>query len=146
MTARDETQLSDLRQKIDEVDDRLVDLLGERLDLVQEIGARKADRSIRDAQREGEVMARLTERADLVGIDATFLEHIFSSVFDESLRTQERRLKPDGATSSGAITVAYQGVGGAYSEVAARRHTGGLDGTTQFKGFDSFAGEVARRR
>ena len=143
MTAQDETQLSDLRQKIDAVDDRLVDLLGERLDLVHEVGAHKSERSIRDPQREGKVLARLMEQADLVGIDATFLERLFTSVFDESLRTQERRLKPDAAASSSeAITVAYQGVGGAYSELAVRRHTGGLDGATAFKGFESFAGVI----
>ena len=107
MTSQDETQLSHLRQKIDAVDDRLVDLLGERLELVHEVGGHKGERSIRDPQREGHVLARLRERADFVGIDATFLESLFTSVFDESLRTQERRLERDAAAaSSQAITVA----------------------------------------
>jgi 3-deoxy-7-phosphoheptulonate synthase len=140
MGERNASGLGTLRKQIDTVDDRLVDLLGERLRLVREVVGEKADRAIRDPAREQEVLARLRARADQLGIDAVFLESVFASVFDESHRTQERRLgRKSDAADSAAVTVAYQGIEGAYSELAARRYTAGAGGPRRFRGYPSFA-------
>jgi chorismate mutase/prephenate dehydratase len=56
-------ELRRLRQRIDALDRRIVGLLNERAELAREAGAAKATdgrRAIRDAQREREVLLRVT--------------------------------------------------------------------------------------
>jgi chorismate mutase/prephenate dehydratase len=56
-------ELRRLRQRIDALDRRIVGLLNERAELVREVGQAKAAagrRAIRDAEREREVLLRVT--------------------------------------------------------------------------------------
>ena len=75
----DETpELRRLRRRIDALDRRIVGLLGERAELGREVGREKAAagrRAIRDAEREREVLLRVTmantgpiPQADLIAI------------------------------------------------------------------------------
>lgn len=79
MTRPDETpELRRLRRRIDALDRRIVSLLNERADLARRVGHEKARgglRAIRDAEREREVLLRVTmanegplAQADLLAI------------------------------------------------------------------------------
>ncbi len=140
MTTPTESGLTRLRHEIDALDDKLIELLAERLRIAGDMIGHKGERSIRDPERERRVVERQRDRAADLGIDAAFVETLFASLFNESIRAQERRLRREaGVPDSGAVVVAYQGVEGAYSELAARRFTGGLDGTIVLRGYHSFA-------
>ena len=78
-TRRDETpELARLRRRIDALDKRIVGLLNERAELGREVGREKVAagrRAIRDAEREREVLLRVTmansgpiAQADLLAI------------------------------------------------------------------------------
>lgn len=72
------TELRRLRERIDALDRRIVDLLNERAELGREVGRAKAlagRRSVRDAEREREVLLRVSisnegpmPQADLLAI------------------------------------------------------------------------------
>lgn len=61
--AAESAELRRLRKRIDALDRRIVGLLNERAELVRAVGRAKSDagwRSIRDAEREREVLLRVT--------------------------------------------------------------------------------------
>ncbi len=63
MTEKTESSLSDLRKRIDGIDDQLIRLLKERMDCTDEIGNRKAQDGIpvRNAAREEEILQKVDE-------------------------------------------------------------------------------------
>jgi len=70
-----------LRSAIDKIDEKILDLINERLLLAQQIGHIKKQRSIRivDKDREKEIINRLAERnKGPLGDDA--LHHIFTAI------------------------------------------------------------------
>jgi len=70
-----------LRRTIDKIDEKLLDLINERLLLAQQIGhiKKKCDIRIIDKDREKEIINRLTDRnKGPIGDDA--LHHIFTAI------------------------------------------------------------------
>ena len=75
---KESPELRDLRERIDKVDRRIVELLNERAELTIEAGREKAKlgrRAIRDARREREVLLRVSiandgplPQADLIAL------------------------------------------------------------------------------
>ena len=63
MTDKSENSLSDLRKRIDGIDDQLIRLLKERMDCTDEIGNRKAKDGmpVRNAAREEEILQKVDE-------------------------------------------------------------------------------------
>jgi chorismate mutase len=62
-----QSDLEDLRRRIDEIDDRLLDLLVERVDIVSRVGAHKRTAgsvAAHQPAREAEILRRLVERSD----------------------------------------------------------------------------------
>jgi chorismate mutase len=59
--------VEDLRERIDGVDDRILDLVEERVELAKRIGKVKREEGlpIQDTQREGEIVGRLTGKTNL---------------------------------------------------------------------------------
>jgi chorismate mutase/prephenate dehydratase len=97
--ADDETpELRRLRRRIDALDRRIVGLLNERAELARCAGRAKADagrRAVRDAEREREVLLRVTmansgpmPQADLIAVYRRLMA---------VARTLERRDRDDGA-------------------------------------------------
>lgn len=81
------------REKIDEINSKILDLLNDRMDLVRMIGKRKKklDIQIRDAGREKEIYLRLDKLADQKGIDREFVREIFKKIIDESIKEEEEQ-------------------------------------------------------
>lgn len=83
--------MNELRLQIDSLDRKIVKLLGERMDLVKEIGTLKkgADLPIEDKDREREMRENLKRLADENDLSAEFVNHLYSHIFVESRRVQE---------------------------------------------------------
>ncbi len=100
--------LEELRKNIDDIDARIVKLIGERLKIAEEIGKKKKElgQEIEDKVREGKVLAHVKKLAKKENISPETVESIYRQIVRISKNMQ------------GAI-VAFQGEIGAYSEEAA---------------------------
>ncbi len=102
--------LEELRQQIDDVDARIVELIGERVRIAEEIGRSKQakGRLIEDREREKRVLENVKRvaRKRNIDIDGADLEFIYERII-AACKNKE------------GTTVAFQGEVGAYSEEAA---------------------------
>jgi len=100
--------LSSLRSQVDSIDDRIISLLGERLELSRQIGREKkaVGKPIVDRVRDQQVMERLKELVARHGINEQDIENIYSMIIRASKRAQ-------------GFDVGFQGEPGAYSQEAA---------------------------
>ena len=74
-------ELSDIRVKIDAVDDQLLDLFLQRMALSEEVAAYKNEHNlpILNKAREREILAKVTEKA---GEKERYAYHLFSTLFE----------------------------------------------------------------
>jgi len=100
--------LEDLRRKIDEVDAKIVGLIGERIRIAEKIGEEKKTqgKQIEDREREARVLENVKGIAQKENISQEDIEGIYRQIIVTSKRTEE-------------IEVAFHGEIGAYSEEAA---------------------------
>ncbi len=131
--------LQPLRERLDEVDRRVVVALAERQRLVSEVAALKADPQLplRDAHRERELLAKISALAKAEGVDGYFVETLYRRILEHSVRFQAARQgeSPGGET----LRVAYQGVEASYSHAAGRKHFAAAAREVQLQGYKSFA-------
>ncbi|HTR53023.1 MAG TPA: prephenate dehydratase [Kofleriaceae bacterium] len=129
--------LSTLRDRIDEVDRKIIALLAERMRIVEDVVVAKLDAAspFRDREREERLLLSLRERATTAGIDPHQIERLYRVVMDMSVAHQEAavRNRPDAP-----LRVAYQGVEGSYSHLAAQRRYAGRAGGALLTGHESF--------
>lgn len=127
-------ELSEIRTKIDAVDDQLLQLFLERMDLAEEVAAYKNEHHlpILNKQREREVLAKVTEKA---GDKERYAYHLYSTLFELARSRQaelinaptkvatqvEASLAAGGPVFPQTGLVACQGVEGANSQVACDR-------------------------
>lgn len=113
--------LDDLRQRIDALDDRLLDLLAERRTLVREVldAKRHGALALRHPEREQELLVRLVRRGRELGLQAPFVMAVFRAVIGDSLRLQQEELQRDHAGTD-VLRIAYLGQRGSFSSEAAR--------------------------
>jgi len=106
-------KLEDLRRKIDEVDNKLVKLIAQRIRITEEIGEEKGKqgKQIEDAAREKTVLENARRIAQEESISQEDVESIYRQIITVSKSVQ-------------GIVVAFQGELGAYSEEAAFRFFG----------------------
>jgi len=102
--------LEELRKQIDDVDARIISLIGERVRIAEEIGRSKRARGrlIEDREREKKVLENIKHLAQKQNIDIAWkdLESIYQRII-AACKNKE------------GLTVAFQGEVGAYSEEAA---------------------------
>ncbi len=105
--------LDDLRRKIDEIDDRIVELIGERIKTAKKIGhgKKKQNKLIEDRERELKVLEHIRKLAHQKNVSQHDIENIYRPIMDACKRIQ-------------GTVVAFQGKPGAYSEEAALRFFG----------------------
>ncbi len=127
-------ELKEYRDRIDAIDRQMADLFQQRMDVVEQIGRYKLERNmpVLDAKREREVLAAKKTLARDEGTAAD-LAAFFEEIMAISRRRQRKLVREQGeapgythckkdmAAARAPIAnpkVAYQGVAGAYSEMA----------------------------
>lgn len=124
-------ELSEIRTKIDAVDDQLLDLFLQRMELSEEVAAYKNEHHlpILNKAREREILAKVTEKS---GEKERYAYHLFSTLFELARSRQaelidtpthvqaqvEASLAAGGPVFPQTGLVACQGVEGANSQVA----------------------------
>ena len=127
-------ELSEIREKIDTVDDQLLKLFLERMDLAEEVAAYKNEHHlpILNKERERAVLARVTEQS---GEKERYAYHLFSTLFELARSRQaelisaptrvaaqvKASLEAGSAVFPQTGLVACQGVEGASSQMACDR-------------------------
>jgi len=86
-----EARIKELREELNRVDSRLVELAASRQQIVSEIGRVKQDqgRQLRDFRREREVIEQVRSRAGVLGLDPSLAEALLKSLIEASLARQE---------------------------------------------------------
>ena len=86
-TTKTPAGLGDLRSRIGELDEALVELLAERQTVARSIAhVQKQDESLplRDMEREVTLLSRHVQRARELGLNSQFVSQIFNAVMQES--------------------------------------------------------------
>jgi chorismate mutase/prephenate dehydratase len=128
------TDLPDLRNRIDALDEQLLTLLSERAAVVESIGATKRSSGgpIYAPDREKQVLARMRELNHGPLPDAT-IESIWRELMSGSFALEQ------------PLTIAYLGPAGSFSHAAARRHFGASVGFSQCPSIADVFRDVASR-
>ena len=127
-------ELSELRARIDVVNDQILDLFLERMDLVEQIGEYKRANGlpVRNRQREREILSAISAKA---GDKDRFAHHLFSTIIKLACAREAEQFSGPSAVESQieaaltngkevfpkAGTIACQGVEGANSQIACDR-------------------------
>ncbi len=147
MKRNEASEISALRGKITDIDGEILELLARRRDKSREMAdAKTPDQApIRDQKREEELLVRLIREGRAHGLDAHFVTEVFHEIIDDSIRLQQQHLiavaNKDGEAE--LIRVAFQGIEGAYSHLAAQDFFNEDRDRLAFTGFLTF-GEVVR--
>ncbi len=119
------SDLKDLRDQINLLDTELVKLLAERRKLSKDVICAKdgSQKPIRDQKREHELLKRVINLGKEQGLDAHFLSKVFHDIIDDSVRLQQSHIMNFGNQSDddATISIAIQGIQGAYSYLAANK-------------------------
>lgn len=112
----DEKLLRELRSKVDALDEKLIELLAERMSLIREIAHVKSrlKLSIRDVQREAEIMSRIEKLAEEKGLDWNFVQDIFTKILRKGREVE-------GEIRKNILRVAYLGPRGTFTEEATKK-------------------------
>ena len=133
--------LNRLRDRINNIDGQLLKLLADRRQVAEEIidVKRHGDIPLRDSQREEHLLGHLIAVGRELGLDAHFVTRVFHEIIDDSIRSQQRFLQSDlNRDDSPPERVAFQGIEGAYSHLAAQKFfSPGVDGI-RFLGYSTF--------
>jgi chorismate mutase/prephenate dehydratase len=133
------SRLDDLRREIDAVDAQILDALARRRELAGPVIEAKDEMGapLRDALREERLLAQLIARGRAKGLDAHFVTRVFHEIIDDSIQSQQLHLIPE-YNRPDVKTVAFQGIEGAYSELAGRQFFGASVEQSVFVGYASF--------
>jgi chorismate mutase len=86
-----------LRKKIDEIDENILRLLGERSEICRSIGLLKKDQGIPiiDTYRENEVFSNIKAKASDFGLDPDQVEAIYRQIVNMCSSVQELKEKSE---------------------------------------------------
>ncbi|MDE6028845.1 MAG: chorismate mutase [Clostridiales bacterium] len=142
-------ELSELRNKIDDIDDKLAALYDERMKLIKQVGEQKAktDSCVQDSSRETAIVNRVTKAVEPAV--RVYCKQVFETLFETSRAYQARFVSVQSSVAQEIranlknglkafpdyATVACQGVAGAYSMLATNRLFP-LSDITYFKTFE----------
>jgi chorismate mutase/prephenate dehydrogenase len=96
-TAPTQERLEELRVRIITVDDEIIQLIGERRDLVLEIGRIKESLGlpILDPAREARVVRRVAERSRALGVDEELTRDVIWRIISSARKTQSQHGSSD---------------------------------------------------
>ncbi|MFN7941764.1 MAG: prephenate dehydratase [Thermoanaerobaculia bacterium] len=134
--------LQALRERIEALDRELLALLKRRMGVSEEVARAKlaAASPFRDPPREEQVFGRVRHLAAELGLDPHEVERLYRVVLDMSVARQQAYLQTLDQTP---LRVAYQGVEGSFSHLAAQARYAGRAGGAHLTGFATFRGAAA---
>ncbi|MEM2537578.1 MAG: chorismate mutase [Candidatus Bathyarchaeia archaeon] len=85
-------KIAELRQKIDEIDEKILLLLKERIEISKKIGEEKRRHGIplRDFERENEKYKQITEKALQLKLNPEEVKRVYRGIIDMSVHAQEK--------------------------------------------------------
>ncbi len=149
-------ELTKLREQIDLIDDKIVELYVKRMELSKQIGEEKSksNSAVVDNTREKSIINRVTSKVD--DEIKVYTKQVFNSLFDTSKAYQNSFINIDSSIKTQLInglkniskfpvsaSVACQGVAGAYSSIAAERLFE-ISDITYFKDFNGVFSAIER--
>jgi chorismate mutase len=86
-------QLQGFREKLDLFDNQVVELIGERMKIAQEIGLLKAKNKVTVLQsnRWNEIMERMLTKGNSLGLSSDFMTEFLHNIHVESIRIQQEK-------------------------------------------------------
>ncbi len=143
-------ELTRMRERVDDIDKRIVELLEERMRLTDDIGGLKRQKGddIRDAGREKAIIEELSSSS---GLRQGFIACLYREIFSESRRRQTgkapgggERFVPRAPRAQGGAVVAVLGPEHTFSALAAEKLFSGQDCSVSYQpSFDDVFGSVA---
>ena len=135
--------LEELRDRLDALDRTVVETVAERqrvIDAVRALKASDPQLQLRDPPREEAMLARLSAQAEQLGLNGGFVRRLYREILDFSLRSQQHHVLDqwNPVLRKGELVVAFQGVPGAYSQMAAEQHFAAFHGKLITTGHESF--------
>ncbi len=132
-------EIETIRNEIDEVDDRLLEILAARRELVGRVIQAKNQQGapLRDELREERLLSALIGKGRAHGLDAHFVTRVFHEIIDDSVRSQQAYLLGD-QDELELKRIAFQGIEGAFSELAGRKYFARHLDNSAFTGFPTF--------
>lgn len=120
-------ELKELREKITQVDEKIIELLSERRKLSKEIALAKElnNSPIRDQKREEELLRKLIQLGRKAGLDSNYLSKVFYEIIEDSIRLQQSYVQTSlnkKGDKKKTIVVSIQGIEGSYSYLAAQKY------------------------
>lgn len=118
--------LDEIRSHISSLDKELLTLLAKRKGLSLDVARSKLQnpRPIRDTAREQALLVELINQGRTLGLDAHYVTQIYHTIIEDSVLSQQALLQellnPQDQTP--AISVAFLGLRGSYSNMAARKY------------------------
>lgn len=92
-------ELKPLRQKIDALDDRIIELLGQRFEIVRDVAALKAEKGIPAVlpDRIEEVKARCADLGAGKGLDPHFVRNLYTVIIDYACSLEDNLIASEKA-------------------------------------------------
>ncbi|MBS9425364.1 bifunctional chorismate mutase/prephenate dehydratase [Photorhabdus caribbeanensis] len=121
----DQNNLLKIREKVSELDLKLLILLAERRQLAFDIAQTKLqdNRPIRDKDRERELLDVLVKTGKNYGLDGFYITRLFQMIIEDSVLTQQALLQQHlNQTPQDSARIAFLGPRGSYSHIAARQY------------------------
>ncbi len=132
--------LDSIRREIDSLDQEMLKLLAERRRKSMEAAKAKEGEPdlFRDRARESELLAQRIQVGKSYGLDSHFVNTVFQGVLDDSLRVQRDYFQERANEDSGVFRVAFQGIEGSYSHLAAQEYFSRKGGSVSYVGCSQF--------
>ena len=140
--------LSSVRTAISELDAKLLELLAQRQQLTNEVARTKIKNQIdvRDPQREEQLLVKLIQEGQKLGLNAHYVTKLFHVIIEDSVLNQQAMLSAQANPTN--VTplnrVAFLGDKGSYSYLATQKYFSRRDGELHEIGCDSF-GEIIQK-
>ena len=134
--------LQELREELEGLDRRILELVRARMEVVERVAAAKLEAAspLRDRLREEHVLQRVRHAAAELGLDPHEIERLYRQLIEMSVARQQGFIA---SLDSAPLRVAYQGVEGSNSHLAAQRRYGGRRGGVLLTGHETFREAVA---
>ncbi|MCB1154950.1 prephenate dehydratase, partial [bacterium] len=138
----DKPNLEEIRKELDDLNERMLDTISQRMQLVEKVAAAKLaqpGQKLRDKERERVMLAELAKKAREKGLNPYYVKRIFNDLIEYSLDDQSRHMsRRDPAETKDLVRIGFQGVEGAYSHLAAQKHFAKDLENAAFVGYSTF--------